>query len=155
MNKVLINQEFHEDVVELVTETVKTVSEERDVPEIERMIQDKIDEVYDEEEWKNNVIADVENMIDDAKNELSNDIEDKIEEAVNSKLDDVQEDITNDLKREIPRLLDRALEERKIDKEQLKEALLELKEDFNLMISEQVKHHFSILAGFMTDQFMK
>ena len=151
MNKVLVNQEFHEDLTELVTEIVTKVNEEKDVPDLEHMIQEKIDNVYDHDEWMN----EVESMIDDAKSEVENDFEDKITENIDDKLDDIREEFEGNIRRDLPRLLDTALEDRKIDKEELKEAVLELKAEWNKLIAEQVKYHFNILAGFMMEQFKK
>ena len=151
MNKVLVNQEFHEDLTELVTEIVTKVNEEKDVPDLEHMIQEKIDNVYDHDEWMN----EVESMIDDAKSEVENDFEDKITENIDDKLDDIREEFEGNIRRELPRLLDTALKDRKIDKEELREAVLELKVEWNKLIAEQVKYHFNILAGFMMEQFKK
>jgi len=151
MNKVLINQEFHEDVVELVTETCSKIIEEKDEDLLERLVQEKIDEAYDLDGVKAEVISEAESLINDAKDEIESDVEDRLSN-MNDKMEEMETDIVDSIKREIPKLLERALVERKIDKEEIKEAVLELKEEWNKLIAEQVKYHFKILAGFMIDQ---
>lgn len=152
MNKVLINQEFHEDVVELVTETVNKVVEEKDQDGLERLIQDKIDEAFDPNGLKDDIIGEVETMVDDAKTDMEDMIDSKVTEALDDKIGDVETEIEDTVRRELPRFLEKALVERKIDKEQLKEAVLDLKDEWNKLIAEQVKYHFKILASFMIDQ---
>ena len=152
MDKVLINQEFHEDVVELVTEVVRKTIEEKDQELLERVVQEKIDQVYDENQLKSDVISEVEDMIDNAKSDMEDIIDDKVNEVFDDKVVEIEADIENRVRRETPKFVEKALVEKKVDKEELKEAVLELKEEWNKLIAEQVKYHFKILAGFMIDQ---
>lgn len=143
MNKVLINQEFHEDLVELITDTASREDRSRDY-EIERLIDEKIDEA----DLNNNIKDEIENV----KSQLEDYIDSKVNEAIENKMEDIESNLEIITRREIPKLLDRALADRKIDREELKEAVLELKDEWNKLIAQQVKYHFKILANFMIDQ---
>jgi len=46
-----------------------------------------------------------------------------------------------------------ALSDRKYSKEEAKKIVEELKDEIDKMISNQIKHHLSVLANFILDQF--